>query len=130
MHKNATKCNETLSKWCKNKHRASKIIDTFETYQGQKFLALQNSAKSFTKCCGATFCKGAGNSGGPEIPKFLALKNSAKSFTKGCGAAFWKGAENSEKSEFSALRIFAKSFSQAVVQPSVKGRNFWPEFSK
>jgi hypothetical protein len=33
IHKNATKCNETLSKWCKNKHGASKIIDTFETYQ-------------------------------------------------------------------------------------------------
>jgi hypothetical protein len=33
MHKNATKCNETLSKWCKNKHGASKIIDTLETYQ-------------------------------------------------------------------------------------------------
>jgi thiosulfate reductase cytochrome b subunit len=32
MHKNATKCNKTISKWCKNKHRASKIIDTFETY--------------------------------------------------------------------------------------------------
>jgi hypothetical protein len=32
MHKNATKCNETLSKWCKNKHGASKIIDIFETY--------------------------------------------------------------------------------------------------
>jgi hypothetical protein len=32
MHKNATKCNETLSKWCKNKHGASKNIDTFETY--------------------------------------------------------------------------------------------------
>jgi hypothetical protein len=32
MHKNATKCNETIGKWCKNKHRASKIIDTFETY--------------------------------------------------------------------------------------------------
>jgi hypothetical protein len=32
MHKNATKCNETLSKWCKNKHGASKIIDTFGTY--------------------------------------------------------------------------------------------------
>jgi hypothetical protein len=28
------KCNKTLSKWCKNKHGASKIIDTFETYQG------------------------------------------------------------------------------------------------
>jgi hypothetical protein len=34
MHKNATKCNKTLSKWCKNKHGASKIINTFETYQG------------------------------------------------------------------------------------------------
>jgi hypothetical protein len=33
MHKNATKCNKTLSKWCKNKHGASKIMDTFETYQ-------------------------------------------------------------------------------------------------
>jgi hypothetical protein len=32
MHKNTTKCNETLSKWCKNKHGASKNIDTFETY--------------------------------------------------------------------------------------------------
>jgi hypothetical protein len=33
MHKSATKCNETLGKWCKNKHIASKIIDTLETYQ-------------------------------------------------------------------------------------------------
>jgi hypothetical protein len=33
MHKSATKCNETLGKWCKNKHGASKIMDTFETYQ-------------------------------------------------------------------------------------------------
>jgi hypothetical protein len=32
MHKNAIKYNETLSKWCKNKHGASKIIDTLETY--------------------------------------------------------------------------------------------------
>jgi hypothetical protein len=32
MHKNAMKCNETLSKWFKNKHGASKIIDTLETY--------------------------------------------------------------------------------------------------
>jgi hypothetical protein len=34
MHKSATKCNETMGKWYKNKHGASKIIDTFETYQG------------------------------------------------------------------------------------------------
>jgi hypothetical protein len=33
MHKNATKCNETQRKWCKNKHGSSKIIDTLETYQ-------------------------------------------------------------------------------------------------
>jgi hypothetical protein len=33
MQKDATKCNETLSKWCKNKHGASKIMDTLETYQ-------------------------------------------------------------------------------------------------
>jgi hypothetical protein len=33
MHKNAPKCNKTQSKWCINKHGASKIIDTFETYQ-------------------------------------------------------------------------------------------------
>jgi hypothetical protein len=33
MHKSATKCNETIGKWYKNKHGASKIIDTFETYQ-------------------------------------------------------------------------------------------------
>jgi hypothetical protein len=32
MHKNVTKCNKILSKWCKNKHGASKIIDTFDTY--------------------------------------------------------------------------------------------------
>jgi hypothetical protein len=33
MHKSATKCNKTIGKWCKNKHGASKIIDTLETYQ-------------------------------------------------------------------------------------------------
>jgi hypothetical protein len=27
------KCNKTQSKWCINKHGASKIIDMFETYQ-------------------------------------------------------------------------------------------------
>jgi hypothetical protein len=33
MHKSAMKCNKTLGKWCKNKHEASKIMDTLETYQ-------------------------------------------------------------------------------------------------
>jgi hypothetical protein len=35
MHKSATKCNEIIGKWCKNKHGASKIIDTLETYHIQ-----------------------------------------------------------------------------------------------
>jgi hypothetical protein len=39
MHKNATKCNKTQSKWCINKHKASKIIDTFETYQRPRWPA-------------------------------------------------------------------------------------------
>jgi hypothetical protein len=39
MHKNATKCNKTQSKWCINKHGASKIIDTFETYQSPDQMA-------------------------------------------------------------------------------------------
>jgi hypothetical protein len=34
MHKNATKCNKTQSKWCINKHGSSKTIDTLETYHG------------------------------------------------------------------------------------------------
>jgi hypothetical protein len=42
MHKNATKCNETIGKWCKNKHGASKIIDTFETYQATHSLLKKN----------------------------------------------------------------------------------------
>jgi hypothetical protein len=37
-----------------------------------EFPALQNSAKSFTKCCGATFSKGARNSG---LAEFLGARN-------------------------------------------------------
>jgi hypothetical protein len=40
MYKNATKCNETIGKWCKTKHGASKIIDTFETYQSPSWVWL------------------------------------------------------------------------------------------
>jgi hypothetical protein len=41
MHKNGTKCNKTLSKWCKNKHGASKIIDMFETYHLPPWLCMK-----------------------------------------------------------------------------------------
>jgi hypothetical protein len=46
MHKSATKCNETLGKWCKNKHGASKIIDTFETYQDVNDLVCLDTQQS------------------------------------------------------------------------------------
>jgi hypothetical protein len=51
MHKNATKCNKTLSKWCKNKHGASKIIDTFETYQNldSSFLSVDEQGNIIPK---------------------------------------------------------------------------------
>jgi hypothetical protein len=68
MHKNATKRNETLSKWCKNKHGASKIIDTFETYHlalamvaskkepneplSSRTVAFSNSAEVVACACG------------------------------------------------------------------------------
>jgi hypothetical protein len=48
MHKSATKYNETIGKWCKNKHGASKIIDTLETYQP----SLQRPISSPLSTCG------------------------------------------------------------------------------
>jgi hypothetical protein len=43
MHKNATNNNKTQSKWCINKHGASKIIDTFETYHTPSYKELTSS---------------------------------------------------------------------------------------
>jgi hypothetical protein len=50
MHKNTTKCNKTQRKWCINKHGASKIIDTLETYQGVTLCA---GAELDVKCVDA-----------------------------------------------------------------------------
>jgi hypothetical protein len=47
MHKNATKCKKTLSKWCKNKHGASKIMDTFETYQREAEIEVLLTSKNY-----------------------------------------------------------------------------------
>jgi hypothetical protein len=49
MYKSTTKCNETIGKWCKNKHGASKIIDTFETYHypPAKIIALRSDIMKF-----------------------------------------------------------------------------------
>jgi hypothetical protein len=46
MHKSATKCNETIGKWCKNKHGASKIIYTFETYHEAPRIAAYDETTS------------------------------------------------------------------------------------
>jgi hypothetical protein len=54
MHKNATKCNKTQSKWCIKKHGASKIIGTFETYQGRLSL-LKRQAKTAMDQAGKSF---------------------------------------------------------------------------
>jgi hypothetical protein len=52
MHKSATKCNETLDKWCKNKHGASKIMDTLETYHIHPHNHVQGSSPQvFHGCC-------------------------------------------------------------------------------
>jgi hypothetical protein len=68
MHKNATKCNKTLNKWCKNKHGASKIMDTLETYHAhrlegkrrkEKTTQIRNQAQHFIK---AKYSQGAQNS--------------------------------------------------------------------
>jgi hypothetical protein len=41
-----------LGKWCKNKHGASKIIDTFETYQGDGWKGLNDAFKKGTTPAG------------------------------------------------------------------------------
>jgi hypothetical protein len=46
MHKNAMKCNKTQSKWCINKHGASKIIDTFEKYHVRSAIDMMHMTKN------------------------------------------------------------------------------------
>jgi hypothetical protein len=56
MHKNATKCNKILSKWCKNKHGASKVMDTLETYHYFiKALIFQEHLEHYPKFCFGMF---------------------------------------------------------------------------
>jgi hypothetical protein len=54
MHKSATKCNETLSKWCKNKHGASKIVDTLETYHHATAKTTKHTIKTTSSKHGAS----------------------------------------------------------------------------
>jgi hypothetical protein len=76
--------------------RISAPGQNFRGLEIPEFLALKNSAKSFTKGCGAAFGKGPEilrnqNFRGPEI-----LRIFAKSFLSSCGATFCKGPEFSE----------------------------------
>jgi hypothetical protein len=61
MHKSATKCNETIDKWCKNKHGASKIIDTLETYQPARLMEM--AVRSMETAETATETDGDGSGG-------------------------------------------------------------------
>jgi hypothetical protein len=77
MYKSTTKCNETLGKWCKNKHGASKIIDTFETYQALNMildvkLSLPQPLLS-TPCGGAALHLGAPDSASPVLLPWVLL---------------------------------------------------------
>jgi hypothetical protein len=60
MHKSATKCNETVGKWCKNKHGASKIIDTFETYHQRSRLGAADRGGGRAGCSWAAVPTGSG----------------------------------------------------------------------
>jgi hypothetical protein len=65
MHKNVTKCNKTQSKWCINKHGASKIIDTLETYQRlRRPLLLHNPKSSSLASILAAVAAATGSDGG------------------------------------------------------------------
>jgi hypothetical protein len=54
MHKSTTKCNETLGKWCKNKHGASKIMDTLETYHSSPAIVMVTVAGEGHEVAAAT----------------------------------------------------------------------------
>jgi hypothetical protein len=70
MHKNATKCNKTQRKWCINKHGASKIIDTFETYQSHfMFCTHAKYTHLMENTCAPT--AGMASSSGQDIPKVI-----------------------------------------------------------
>jgi hypothetical protein len=45
------KCNETIGKWCKNKHGASKIIDTLETYHLVTPVPAESAPLPMLACC-------------------------------------------------------------------------------
>jgi hypothetical protein len=61
MHKNATKYNKTQSKWCINKHEASKIIDTFKTYQEAPGAAMTGGPTGIDCGAGADLERGGGH---------------------------------------------------------------------
>jgi hypothetical protein len=103
MHKNATKCNETLNKWCKNKHGASKIIDTFETYHRLRVV-------------------GGGNEGAerPAIPFFLC---------EGVGQASYKGRTRRIQSDVELFRwIFRRRPHRQNCLDSIFGPNIQTEY--
>jgi hypothetical protein len=81
MHKNSIKCNKTQSKWCKNKHGASKIIDTFETYH------LREQFRQFDARLVRGFCGGVRGEG--AIYRRLRLGRGARVLREGGEIGRW-----------------------------------------
>jgi hypothetical protein len=71
MHKSAMKCNETVGKSCINKHGASKIIDTLETYHStSSFLLVKLNVCIFIFALFAgTICQRKTNEWNVGIPR-------------------------------------------------------------
>jgi hypothetical protein len=82
MHKSATKCNETIGKWCKNKHGASKIIDTFETYQWRREEA---EAATMAKRVAAVSARKEMTSEPSQLHVFIDLGDDSPSTNGGAG---------------------------------------------
>jgi hypothetical protein len=108
MHKNATKCNKTQSKWCINKHGASKIIDTFETYHppsaplpvgrgGEGMRAVVRIRVACSLFCERSLCSCSGVSS-CRVPPHLAGRGGGEVSLGGAastkvGGEFWKALE-------------------------------------
>jgi hypothetical protein len=80
MHKNAMKCNETLSKWCKNKHGASKIIDMLETYQASCLSTVATSANHVRRLapCRSTAAPSVPSASGSQIIPAVDVEDDAE----------------------------------------------------
>jgi hypothetical protein len=98
MHKSATKCNETIGKWCKNKHGASKIIDTLETYQASSHIG--GTAKAWAVppwCVGPLWPPSNSSSDLWKLPGIIRLQELVSSNSENISCVAFLKHKNSKK---------------------------------